>query len=246
MKKRDEGKTSGARAMPSAGIPTASAAAKQEQEPAVTPGAADASRGFSRRTLLIGGVAVAAGVALGALSRPLVAEADVLRPPGSLPEGDFMARCIRCERCISVCPTDVVAPLAIEQGVLGVRTPYLAFAGNRCTFCDECRQVCPTGAIGSVDPLNPAAGRIGVAVVDAERCVAFDQVGTCGICVDACEYEALSYDDERHPVVDAAKCNGCGECEHICPANVLTSFGGGYRRGINVVAEKAFEEGRVS
>ncbi|MFR1166695.1 MAG: 4Fe-4S binding protein [Adlercreutzia equolifaciens] len=33
------------------------------------------------------------------------------------------------------------------------------------------------------------------------------------------------HDDERHPVVDAAKCNGCGECERICPANVLTSFG---------------------
>lgn len=246
MQKRDEGKVPGAPAASTAEAPAASAVGGGAGTGKAAVAADDASPGFSRRTLLIGGVAVAAGVALGALSRPLVAEADVLRPPGSLSEGDFMARCIRCERCISVCPTDVVAPLAIEQGVLGVRTPYLVFAGNRCTFCDECRQVCPTGAIGSVDPLNPAAGRIGVAVVDTERCVAFDQVGTCGICVDACEYEALSYDDERHPVVDAAKCNGCGECEHICPANVLTSFGGGYRRGINVVTEKAFEEGRVS
>lgn len=209
------------------------------------PKAAAAQRGPSRRGFVIGTAAVIVGVAAGAVAAPLEAEADVLRPPGSLAEGDFMARCIRCERCISVCPTDVLAPLGVEQGLLGARTPYVTFADDRCTFCDECRKVCPTAAIGSVDPYAPGTGRIGVAVVDAERCVAFDQVGTCGICVDACEYEALSYDDERRPVVDAAKCNGCGECERICPANVLTSFGGGRRRGINVVTNKTFEEGRA-
>lgn len=207
--------------------------------------AAAEQRGPSRRGFVIGAAAVVVGVAAGAVAAPLAAEADVLRPPGSLAEGDFMARCIRCERCISVCPTDVLAPLGVEQGLLVVRTPYVTFADDRCTFCDECRKVCPTAAIGPVDPYDPGAGRIGVAVVDTERCVAFDQVGTCGICVDACEYEALSYDDERHPVVDAAKCNGCGECERICPANVLTSFGGGHRRGINVVTNRTFEEGRA-
>lgn len=204
-------------------------------------GEAASSRGFTRRTLVIGGAAVAAGAVLGALAAPLAAEADVLRPPGSLPEGDFMARCIRCERCISVCPTDVLAPLGVEQGLLAVRTPFVSFADDRCTFCDLCRQVCPTAAIGPFDPTAPDVGRIGVAVVEPQRCVAFVQAGTCGICVDVCEYGALSFDDQRRPVVEASLCNGCGQCERICAANVLTSFEGGSKRGINVVTERQFE-----
>lgn len=204
------------------------------------------SRGIERRTLLIGGAAVAAGVLCGAAALPLAAQADVLRPPGSLPEDEFMARCIRCERCISVCPTDVLAPLTVEQGVLAVRTPFVSFAADSCTFCDECRKVCPTAAIGTVDPYQPALGRIGVAVVEPDRCVAFDQAGTCGVCVDACSYEALSFDEGRRPVVEAEKCNGCGECVKICPANVLTSFSGGSQRGINVLTEKQYAERSAS
>ena len=199
--------------------------------------------GITRRGLFIGVGSTAALLGLGALR--YAGHNPLNRPPGGTDEAHLVSGCIRCERCISVCPTDVLAPLGVEQGLLAVRTPYVTFADDRCTFCDECRKVCPTAAIGPVDPHDPGAGRIGVAVVDTERCVAFDQVGTCGICVDACEYVALSYDDERHPVVDAAKCNGCGECERICPANVLTSFGGGHRRGINIVTNKTFEEGRA-
>ena len=52
--------------------------------------------GPSRRGFVIGTAAVVVGVAAGAVAAPLEAEADVLRPPGSLAEGDFMARCIRC------------------------------------------------------------------------------------------------------------------------------------------------------
>lgn len=195
----------------------------------------------SRRTFVIGGVALVASVALGAGVRPLSAEADVLRPPGALPEGEFMARCIRCERCISVCPTSIVEPLGIEQGILQARTPTLSYADDCCIFCDECRVVCPTGAIGDVDPYVPERGRIGVAMLHADRCLAFLQAGSCGVCVPACPYEALSYDEGRRPVVDALACNGCGECVKICPANVLTSFGGGTARGIEVVTEKTYE-----
>ena len=99
--------------------------------------------------------------------RPFVAEADVLRPPGALPEDQFMARCIKCERCISVCPTDVLEPLGIERGLLQARTPVLSFANDSCTFCDKCREVCPTAAIGEVDPYAPDQGRIGAAILEA-------------------------------------------------------------------------------
>ena len=192
----------------------------------------------TRRTFVIGAAALVAGVASGAAARPFAASADVLRPPGSLAEADFAARCIRCERCISVCPTDVLYPLGIEQGIVSVRTPALDFSTGSCTFCDECRKVCPTGAVGPVDAWAPQEGRIGQAVVWEDRCLAFLTLNSCGICVEACPYEALSFDAQRHPVVDAARCNGCGECVRICPANVLTSFSGGATRGIEVVTEK--------
>ncbi len=198
------------------------------------------SEGMTRRTFVIGGAVLVAGAAMGAGVAPLVARADVLRPPGALPEGEFMARCIKCERCVSVCPTGIVEPMGVEGGFLQARTPMLSYAQGRCTFCDECRQVCPTGAIGAVDPYDPAQGRIGVAVLHEDRCLAFLQANSCGVCVDACEYEALSFDESRRPVVDEAKCNGCGECVRICPANVLTSFGGGTARGIEVVTEKTY------
>lgn len=195
----------------------------------------------SRRDFVVGGAALVAGAALGLGVRPALAETDVLRPPGTLPEREFMARCIKCERCISICPTDILKPMGIEGGILQVRTPYVDYANGSCTFCDLCRQVCPTEAIGFVDALAPEKGRIGVATVHEDRCLAFVETGSCGICVEACQYGALSFDGERRPVVDEALCNGCGECVRICPANVFTSFSGGKSRGIEVVTEKALE-----
>lgn len=194
----------------------------------------------SRRDFLLGGAALAAGAVLGVGVRPLAAEADVLRPPGSLAESDFMARCVKCERCISVCPTDVLKPMGVESGILQIRTPYVDYSNGSCTFCDLCRQVCPTEAIGFVDALAPEKGRIGVAVVHEDRCLAFVGAGSCGVCVEACQYGALSFDEQRRPVVEESLCNGCGECVRICPANVFTSFSGGKSRGIEVVTERTF------
>lgn len=195
----------------------------------------------TRRTFLIGGASLATCALLGVVAKPLIAEADVLRPPGALPEGEFIARCIKCDRCITTCPTQVLQPMGIEEGFVQVRTPKLNYANDLCIFCDECRQVCPTGAIDTIDPRRPDQGRIGVAVVVQDRCLAFLETGSCGICVDACPYDALSFDDLRRPVVDDKKCNGCGECVRICPANVLRSFSGGNTRGIEVITEKSYQ-----
>lgn len=197
----------------------------------------------SRRNFLIGGAALIACAVVGTGARPLISEADVLRPPGAVSEAEFMARCIRCNRCVSVCPTDILEPMGIEQGILQIRTPLLHYSGNygTCTFCDKCYEVCPTEAIGPVDPYAPLEGRIGAAIIHTDTCLAYLNAGACGICVEACPYEALDFDDKQRPLVVEDLCNGCGECVKICPAASLTSYSGA-GRAIEVVTNKRLDK----
>src|SRR6185503_20601040 len=99
----------------------------------------------------LGGAAAASGVgAFGARLddpdgwRPI-------RPPGSVPEQEFLEMCIRCGECFKACPNNVLQPLAFQQGLEGLWTPAVAadFAGCE-SSCNACTQVCPTGAIRSL------------------------------------------------------------------------------------------------
>ncbi len=52
-----------------------------------------------------------------------------------------------------------------------------------------------------------------VAVVDAEKC------SGCGICVQLCPFEAVTFDEERKvAVVNTSLCKGCGTCTAACTA----------------------------
>ena len=67
------------------------------------------------------GVAAAAGVAMAALTRVgstgLARESKPLRPPGSVPEKEFLELCIRCGECFKVCPGPVLHPAGLEHGL---------------------------------------------------------------------------------------------------------------------------------
>ncbi|MFR1638334.1 MAG: 4Fe-4S binding protein [Eggerthellaceae bacterium] len=123
----------------------------------------------------------------------------------------------------------------VGDGFLRARTPKLNFHRGSCDFCGDCQRVCPTGAIGAFDP---EADKMGMAVVQKDRCVAYYQ--GCVECQKACPFEAIELDGDGHPVVDADRCNGCGVCEDVCPALVYRSFSGGTRRGIVVVSPSAY------
>lgn len=54
-----------------------------------------------------------------------------------------------------------------------------------------------------------------VAVVDGEECIG------CEVCVDECEQEAISMEDDK-AVVDPDKCDSCGTCVEACAVEAIT------------------------
>lgn len=57
---------------------------------------------------------------------------------------------------------------------------------------------------------------MGKAVVDESSCIG------CGICAEACRFNALSMNDENIAVVNVYACEGCGLCERLCPVGAIT------------------------
>ncbi|SDE96722.1 4Fe-4S dicluster domain-containing protein [Sporomusa acidovorans] len=165
----------------------------------------------------------------------------LLRPPGGQDEAAFIARCLRCDRCRSICPTSVIGLANLSDGILEARTPVMKFHLGYCSFCNQCVEVCPTHAL---QPFDSKTVKIGLATVQKDICIAWDS-GGCMVCMDACPYHAITLDGQSHPVVDSRQCNGCGICEQICPALVMRSYIGGSIRGIVVTPISGKGDGNI-
>ncbi|HEY3323567.1 MAG TPA: 4Fe-4S binding protein [Planctomycetota bacterium] len=160
----------------------------------------------------------------------------VVRPPGSLPEAQFLSLCVRCGECFKVCPNNVLQPAGFERGVDELWTPKVVANWSGCeASCNACGQVCPTGAIRPLPLDEKKCARMGRGIVDLEQCLPHAGSEACQMCVDECKsagYDAIEFmrvrvetDDNglpvegsgfAAPVVLADKCVGCGLCQTRC------------------------------
>lgn len=138
----------------------------------------------------------------------------ILRPPGAVPEEDFIALCSRCGRCIKVCPNQALQPMPIAYGLAAFETPRFIPRSGRCELCLLCQEVCPTGAVSSV-PVEQI--KIGTAELDRRRCLVWSEGIECLICAEQCPFQAVRLDAHGRPHVLADRCIGCGACENGCP-----------------------------
>lgn len=177
--------------------------------------------GLDRRTfcLGVGGAAVLLGLGGGLR----VAQArSLVRPPGGQDEERLMAMCIRCEKCLTICPHSLITPAHIEDGVLGMRTPRLTFDAAYCDWCEQandgvplCEQVCPSGALDLASDARRDNVVMGIAEINNEQCLAWRMM-SCRFCYDACEFEAIVLDEFNRPMLAEDQCVGCGACEAVC------------------------------
>jgi len=209
---------------------------------------------LSRRGMLVGlggAAAVGVGVPLAIGSGPATGDPPI-RPPGSVPEDQFLQLCVRCGQCIKVCPNNVLQPAGLEHGFNGLWTPQVVADWSGCEpSCNNCGQVCPTGAVRALDLEEKRAARIGLAEVNCETCLPHAARGACQLCVDECRmagYNAIEFvrvggelDENGEPVegsgylapvVREDRCVGCGLCQMRC-------------RSINVKSKKLLESSAI-
>ncbi len=163
-----------------------------------------------------------------------VSSARLIRPPGSLPEADFLRLCQRCGICMKVCPTNAINPALTEAGMAGFWTPNLLMTHGYCEYsCTLCGSVCPTGAIREITLKEKIQQpiRIGSAYVDRGRCLPWSGNAPCIVCEEVCPTspkaiylkETVLQNADGKPIkvqmpyVNLKRCIGCGICENKCP-----------------------------
>ncbi len=178
-----------------------------------------------------------------AVKRPYAKPAGLLRPPGALPEPDFLAACIRCYRCQDVCGPGAIQFYTEAHGEL-YHTPYVDPAKAGCTLCLKCGPACPTGALEVIK--ERAEANMGSVELHAGLCLSYkakrirdeqdlltqlgrrptessavvERRGPCGECYMVCPLRRRAIKLEPGaflaPIVYTEHCVGCGMCEEIC------------------------------
>jgi len=166
----------------------------------------------------------------------------MIRPPGSTSEPEFLKKCIKCDQCINVCPTNVLQPATLKEGGFETLwTPVMNFNIGHCQLkCNLCSEVCPTGAIRKITVAEKLGKNeyaqqgpiiLGTAFINRSRCLPWANDIPCVVCEEVCPVapKAIQTRDEEvkdvfgkkvvlnKPFVVPDLCIGCGICQTECP-----------------------------
>ena len=163
-------------------------------------------RKFMATTLQSVGLTALGGLLWSGYSDEVKASPLVLRPPGAIPEEDFLKACIKCGLCAEACvnrdsnidrDTGKARPGTLKMAKGGdhrmIGTPFFIPTEVPCYMCEDipCVPVCPSGALDQASVSNEKGeldidkSRMGLAVVHKESCIAFWGI-QCDACYRAC------------------------------------------------------------
>lgn len=200
---------------------------------------------FTRRKLLFAAISGVIGFPLLKINGKTSDRAFspyMIRPPGSVAEKNFLAKCIKCDQCLNTCPTNVLQAASFQEGGFeALWTPVMNFNIGHCQLkCALCSQVCPTGAIrkisiaeklgrGPFQEQGPV--RLGTAFINTSRCLPWANEIPCVVCEEVCPVapKAIQTRDTEtknvfgktvvlnKPFIVPDLCIGCGICQKECP-----------------------------
>ena len=154
-------------------------------------------RRFLKNAVVLSGTFLGCAGWLGYLVPKATVRERLLRPPGALPDREFLSRCIQCMRCVDSCPNHAIlansgSPDRFQQG-----TPVIKARRQACMLCNgipgeflRCTEVCPTGALQLVKKDTETILQkvtMGTAEIDTALCYSYNN-WVCGTCYRACPF----------------------------------------------------------
>jgi heterodisulfide reductase subunit C len=153
------------------------------------------------------------------------------------PGGEHLMHCFSCGTCVATCPIQWIEEnynprRIIKMVMLGMKDEVLSSPVIwLCSACDICYRRCPQGVHISdvMKAIREVAIQEGYEPVRAIAQVNEEACAGCGMCAQACPYEAIrlttAWDmgqPSTVPAVDRFLCHGCGVCAATCPSSAIS------------------------